>query len=581
MPAPRMAATLVFALVAALAACSDDPPPPPAPAAAADALVRGLVTGHTDDLSVIDAAAMPVNDVAARWATITGDLPFPPPSVVIRGVVPDPTDATMAVVDYEVRWIIDGSDAAAPVWGGDDAATPPASTWTYQTSAALRLIDDRWNVVYDPSTVEPSLPDGETLAITDSGTAPERGRLLDAAGEPLPAEGVAETLLGETGPATAELIEESGGRIHAEDVTGRSGMQRQYDARLSGTRARQIVARDAAGAERVLHEIPGVPARDVQLTIDSRAQEAAVIALSGISTPSSLVAIRPSDGHVVAIANGVGSGASDTARFGRLPPGSTFKVVSALGMLRTGLQLQSPVDCPPTITVGREFSNHSGYPSSLETTIPLITAVANSCNTAIIAQAGQVTPEVIATAAASLGIGEMPDLGADGYAGSIPVDAGTTEHAAQMIGQGRIVVSPLNMAAVAASVASGGRVSPILVRPDHQEGAGAAATPRATTPLTSNEAAALREIMLEVVRDGTATLLADVPGEPVGAKTGTAEYGTIPEGEDELPTHAWMIAFQGDLAVAVFVADGEAGSSVAGPIVESFLRSVGESGVTG
>ena len=63
--------------------------------------------------------------------------------------------------------------------------------------------------------------------------------------------------------------------------------------------------------------------------------------------------------------------------------------------------------------------------------------------------------------------------------------------------------------------------------------------------------------------------LADVPGAPVIAKTGTAEYVA---GNGELRTHAWMIAAQGDLAVAVFVQDGDSGSGTAGPILEAFLR---------
>jgi cell division protein FtsI/penicillin-binding protein 2 len=55
----------------------------------------------------------------------------------------------------------------------------------------------------------------------------------------------------------------------------------------------------------------------------------------------------------------------------------------------------------------------------------------------------------------------------------------------------------------------------------------------------------------------------------VGAKTGTAEYGEqSPPGK-----HAWMIAFQGDLAAAVFVQDGASGSRTAGPLLEEFLRS--------
>ena len=56
-----------------------------------------------------------------------------------------------------------------------------------------------------------------------------------------------------------------------------------------------------------------------------------------------------------------------------------------------------------------------------------------------------------------------------------------------------------------------------------------------------------------------------------GAKTGTAEYGE-PDAAGTLPTHAWMIAIRGDLAVAVFVETGVSGSQTAGPVLEAFLR---------
>jgi cell division protein FtsI/penicillin-binding protein 2 len=87
-------------------------------------------------------------------------------------------------------------------------------------------------------------------------------------------------------------------------------------------------------------------------------------------------------------------------------------------------------------------------------------------------------------------------------------------------------------------------------------------------PLTKAEAQQLQVLMRAVVTDGSGSFLADVPGAPVGAKTGTAEYGT----ELPLRTHAWMIAIQGDLAVAVFVADGQSGSQTAGPLLEALLR---------
>jgi cell division protein FtsI/penicillin-binding protein 2 len=126
------------------------------------------------------------------------------------------------------------------------------------------------------------------------------------------------------------------------------------------------------------------------------------------------------------------------------------------------------------------------------------------------------------------------------------------------------------MAAVVASVASGKTVVPQLVTAtgDNQLEAPSAA---ATEPLTAAEARSLRSMMRAVVARGSGTLLRSLQPPPVIAKTGTAEYGS-PNGSGALPTHAWMIAAQGDLAVAVFVADGESGSHTAGPILESFLK---------
>ena len=73
--------------------------------------------------------------------------------------------------------------------------------------------------------------------------------------------------------------------------------------------------------------------------------------------------------------------------------------------------------------------------------------------------------------------------------------------------------------------------------------------------------------MRGVVTEGGATFLQDVPGDEVAAKTGTAQFGEA----GNLQNHVWMIAIQGDLAVAVFVDVGEYGSTTAGPLLEQFL----------
>ena len=82
--------------------------------------------------------------------------------------------------------------------------------------------------------------------------------------------------------------------------------------------------------------------------------------------------------------------------------------------------------------------------------------------------------------------------------------------------------------------------------------------------MTAHEAAELRDLMEAVVTEGSGTILRGLPGV-VGAKTGTAEYGSSGK------THAWMVAFHGDLAVAVFVDTGESGSGTAGPLLLRFL----------
>ena len=94
--------------------------------------------------------------------------------------------------------------------------------------------------------------------------------------------------------------------------------------------------------------------------------------------------------------------------------------------------------------------------------------------------------------------------------------------------------------------------------------------------LTAAEAAALRTMLRGVVTSGSGSVLLDVPGPPVIAKTGTAEF----DEDGRLRTHAWMIAAQGDLAVAVFVDEGSSGSGTAGPILEPFLRAAVRGSVT-
>src|SRR5699024_3114010 len=114
-------------------------------------------------------------------------------------------------------------------------------------------------------------------------------------------------------------------------------------------------------------------------------------------------AIRPSTGDVLAAASGSGSDGYSTATVGRYPPGSTFKIVSSLAMVRAGYALDDRLPCPPTTSVnGKSFKNYDDYPPGGLGRISMRTAIANSCNTAVIAASERVSQADLADAAASL-----------------------------------------------------------------------------------------------------------------------------------------------------------------------------------
>lgn len=420
----------------------------------------------------------------------------------------------------------------------------------------------------------------DQIAAVEGGVAIEDTRAL------APTREFARPILGGVGEATAELVEESGGRIEAGDVVGLSGLQQQYDEQLGGTPGLTVElvppepaadptadpsAPPSADAEteteepepaepEVLFEREAVAGTALATTLNVDLQSRAEGVLAEVGPPSAIVAIQPSTGAVLAAASGPGGEGYSTATLGQYAPGSTFKVVTSLALLRAGLTADSTVECTPAATVdGRAFENYSDYPSGAIGEITLRQAVANSCNTAFINQNAVADQASLAQAAASLGLGAEYATGAPAFLGAVPAEADGTAHAASMIGQGEVLASPLAMATVAASVAAGHTVAPTMVDP-------AAAAPEST--LTADEAATLQDLMRAVVEEGSGEFLGDVPGDPVGAKTGTAEYGT----DDPPRMHAWMIATQGDLAVAVFVEDGESGSRTAGPLLEEFLR---------
>lgn len=379
-----------------------------------------------------------------------------------------------------------------------------------------------------------------------------------------PTSGFARALLGRAGPATAEIIEESDGRVVEGDLTGLSGLQRRYDTTLAGAPGLQVLAGDV-----VLFELPATPGEELRLTLSVPAQEAAEAALAEIDGPSGLVAIRASTGEILAAASGPGSEGLDTAMRASLAPGSTYKIITALALLRAGVGPGDTVSCTPQATVdGYTISNYPGYPDSRLGEITMTEAIAQSCNTALINAADQLSATAMTEAAEALGLGRELPGDWPGFLGSYPQGAQGTALAASLIGQGEVLASPLAMATVAASVAAGQTVTPRLVLGPQEIADDDARTGVPVAPLTAEESAVLADYMAAVVATGTGILLSDVPGDPVHAKTGSAEAG----GGEGARVDSWMIAYQGDVAVAALVEGGGHGSGAAGAIVEDFLR---------
>lgn len=359
----------------------------------------------------------------------------------------------------------------------------------------------------------------------------------------------------------------------------------------------------------------------VQLTIDPQAQTAAYDALSalGPETQGAVVAIEPSSGKILALVslpsydpNRLAShdltGVADAyqrlndddrqpllnrAIATRLPPGSTFKVVTAAAALENGL-VDGPNGKVPggpsyqlPLTRGDSGLIDNGGRSCGTGEIPLTQALEQSCNTTFLALADQLGVEKLTAQAEAFGFNAryLDDLAPQaesvypGPQGSDEPDAAQT--ALTGIGQWNVAATPLQMALVMAGVANNGVVmkpylvdqvlSPdlaVLSRTDGSEFS------RATSPET---AATLTETLVNTVVRGTASPAA-IPGVQVAGKTGTAENC------QGCKNYAWFTSFapadDPQVAVAVMIQNADvapddiAGGRLGGPIAKAVMEAV-------
>jgi peptidoglycan glycosyltransferase len=377
---------------------------------------------------------------------------------------------------------------------------------------------------------------------------------------------------------------------------GSTGIEKAEDDLLSGEDQRLFVRRISD-----LFTGRKVKGGSVVLTVKPEVQQAAADALGG--RKGAVVALNPSTGAILAmvsqpsfdpnplashdgrkatsaesaLANNSDDPLINRAAQGLYPPGSTFKVVTSAAALSNGYTSQSQIDAPQTLQLANTrttLPNFQGESCGGNGTTSLTDALTTSCNTAY-AKLGITIPgkdNALRRQAEAFGFNAplsgfpLPTSTSRFPAG---LDDAQTELSA--IGQANVLVTPLQMAMVAATVANGGReMKPYIVdktlAPD--------LTTLETTspeelarPIDGNVASQLNQMMQSVVQNGTGT--AAQLSVPVAGKTGSAE--NVPG----RPTHAWFIGFapadNPQVAVAVIVENGGTGGTVAAPIARRVM----------
>ncbi|WP_165368613.1 penicillin-binding transpeptidase domain-containing protein [Serinicoccus sediminis] len=188
-------------------------------------------------------------------------------------------------------------------------------------------------------------PDGQELAAATDGipgaTAIEDEQVLG------PTRTFAQPLLGTVGPVTAEMLEQNPERYESGDVVGLTGLQAAFDDQLRGEPSTRVVAVDEdTGASILVMEQEAKAGQELRLTLSGPLQREAHAALAEVGPPCALVALDHSTGDLLAVANGPGSQGASTALAGQYAPGSTFKVATALGLLRQGFTPDSQAPAP-------------------------------------------------------------------------------------------------------------------------------------------------------------------------------------------------------------------------------------------
>ncbi|MBM3208834.1 penicillin-binding protein 2 [Candidatus Shapirobacteria bacterium] len=460
----------------------------------------------------------------------------------------------------------------------------------------------------------------EALRLEAEGKA---GEVVTEIGREYPYGEILAHVIGYLGEANEKEILNGKCKLKPSDLVGRTGVEAQYDCLLRGKDGGKIVEVDANGNKvKEIGEMQAVPGQDLTLTLDASLQKAAYEALG--DQKGAVVVTNPRTGEILAL---VSSPSFNPAIFescqavrlpscqaelekiladqnqplfnraisGTYPPGSTFKIITAVAGLEEGkIDRNFKYDDPGVIVIGPYRFANWYYLSrgAKEGLISVVTAMQRSTDTFFYKVGEMVGLPSLAGWSKKFGLGQTLgiDLPAESE-GFVPDEAwkkrakgeswflGNTYHLA--IGQGDLLVTPLQVNSWTAAIANGGK----LCQP-HLSDLGDLSNlcqdlglKRETVELVREGLRRACEPASEGRKAGTGWPFFDFK-VPVGCKTGTAEFG-----DPQNRTHAWFTIFapsyasdseasegKPEIVVTVLVEGGGEGSNVAAPIAKKILE---------
>jgi penicillin-binding protein 2 len=415
--------------------------------------------------------------------------------------------------------------------------------------------------------------------------------------------------VGYVGEVSTEDIAGSGGRLRSGDITGKSGLEKQYNDTLMGTDGLRRSIVNSVGKEvgQLLQQDP-TPGKAIRLTIDYDLQSVAEQAMAG--KMGAVVALDPRTGEVLAMVSHPAYNPNDFAvRIPReewdqlnndpdkplinraiqaqLAPGSVFKIYETTAMLESkAIPADYKVFCPGYATFyGRVF--HELNPGdSAHGEMDLHTAIVKSCDIYFYNVGERLGIDRLSYYGTSFGLGRKTGVDLPGEdSGLMPSEAWKErvfhekwyagETISLAIGQGATEVTPMQMAYTIGGIISGGRFKqPHLLMSDQP-------VPEVDFPISDSTVDFITQAMWSVVNEGGTAAASKLPGIEFCGKTGTAQVISA-QGKEKatnksaLKNNAWFVGFaprrNAEIVVAVLVQAGGYGAEAAAPVARDVVK---------